>query len=105
MKITFLEEAASEFSAAVAYYDGSGLGQRFEDEIDRALFWLIEHPHLCPLRRGIYRRMNLHIFPYYIPYIIRESTLWLSLSRNRNDALNTGSREPGVSFSWHVGRK
>ena len=77
MKITFLEEADSEFSAAVVYYDGSGLGQRFEDEIDRALFWLLEHPHLCPLRRGIYRRMNLHIFPYYIPYIIRESTLWV----------------------------
>ena len=37
MKITFLEEAGSEFSAAVAYYDGQepGLGQRFEDEIDR----------------------------------------------------------------------
>ena len=79
MKITFLEEADSEFFAAVAYYDGQepGLGHRFEDEIDRALFWLIEHPHLCPLRRGIYRRMNLHIFPYYIPYVIRESTLWV----------------------------
>ena len=31
MKITFLEEADSEFSAAVAYYDGQepGLGPRF----------------------------------------------------------------------------
>jgi hypothetical protein len=38
MKITFLQEADREFSAAVAYYDGQepGLGQRFEDEIDRA---------------------------------------------------------------------
>ena len=79
MKITFLDEADSEFSAAVAYYDGQepGLGQRFEDEIDRALLWLAEHPHVCPLRRGIYCRMNLHIFPYYIPYVIRESTLWV----------------------------
>ena len=35
MKITFLEEADSEFSAAVAYYDSqeAGLGQPFEDEI------------------------------------------------------------------------
>lgn len=56
MKITFLEEADSEFSAAVAYYDGQepGLGQRFEDEIDRPLLWLVEHPHVCPLRLGIY---------------------------------------------------
>jgi plasmid stabilization system protein ParE len=101
MKITFLEEADSEFSAAVAYYDRQepGLGQRFEDEIDRALCWLIEHPHLCPLRRGIYRRMNLHIFPYYIPYIIRDRLCGLSLSRNRNDDLNIGSGEPAVSFS------
>jgi hypothetical protein len=49
MKITFLEEADNEFSAAVAYYDGQepGLGQRFEDEIDRALFWLVEHPQFA----------------------------------------------------------
>ncbi len=79
MKITLLEEAAHEFSDAAAYYDGQepGLGQRFEEEIDRALFWLAQHSHACPLRRGVYRRMNLHVFPYYIPYVVRESTLWV----------------------------
>jgi plasmid stabilization system protein ParE len=79
MKITVLEEADSEFAAAVAYYDSqeAGLGQRFEDEIDKTVLWLAEHPHVCQLRRGIYRRMNLQIFPYYIPYIVRESTLWV----------------------------
>jgi len=79
MKITLLEEAGREFSAAVAYYDSqeAGLGQRFEDEIDKTLLWLGEHSSVCPLRRGIYRRANLHIFPYYIPYVVRESTLWV----------------------------
>ena len=79
MKITFLEEANSEFSAAVAYYDNQqpGLGLRFEEEIEQALHWLAEHPQINPLRRGIYRRMNLRIFPYYVPYVIRESTLWV----------------------------
>jgi hypothetical protein len=79
MKIVFLAEASNEFSNAAAYYDGlePGLGQRSEDEIDRALFWLVEHPQVCPLRLGTYRRMNLHIFPYYIPYVIRETTLWV----------------------------
>jgi plasmid stabilization system protein ParE len=79
MNVSFLEEAASEFADAIGYYDGQepGLGQRFEDEIDRALTWLAEHPHACPLRRGIYRRMNLHVFPYYVPYIVRETTLWV----------------------------
>ncbi len=89
MKIFFLDEAAREFSAAVAYYDGQepGLGQRFEEEIDRALVWLGQNPHVCPLRRGVFRRMNLHIFPYYIPYVIRESTLWVV-------AIAYGGRKP-----------
>ena len=73
MKTTVLEEAGSEFAAAVTYYDT----RRFEDEIDRTVLWLAEHPYACQLRRGIYRRMSLQIFPYYIPYIVRESTLWV----------------------------
>lgn len=52
MKITFLEEADSEFSAAVAYYDGSGLGQRFEDEMDRALFLAYRTSSLVPVKTG-----------------------------------------------------
>lgn len=79
MKIVFLKEAGREFSAAVAYYDSQepGLGQRFEEEIDKTVLWLAEHHHVCQLRRGIYRRMNLQIFPYYNPHIVRESTLWV----------------------------
>ena len=79
MKVRFLEEAEREFFAATAYYDNqeAGLGQRFENEIDRAVRWLAQHPLACPLRRGIYRRLNLRVFPYYIPYVIRESTLWV----------------------------
>jgi hypothetical protein len=52
MKITFLEEADSEFSAAVAYYDGQepGLGQRFEDEIDRALLLAGRSSSLVPIK-------------------------------------------------------
>ena len=79
MKVVFLKEANREFSAAVAYYDNQepGLGLRFEDEVDRAIRWLARNPRAFPLRRGLYRRMNLHIFPYYIPYVIRESRLWV----------------------------
>ena len=79
MKITFIEKANGEFFAAVDYYDSQepGLGHRFEAEIDRAPLWLRGHHHVCPLRRGIYRRMNFRIFPYYIPYVIRGTTLWV----------------------------
>ena len=79
MKIVFLDQANREFSDAVQYYDSQepGLGQRFEVEIERAIHWLSANPEVCALRRGIYRRMNLRVFPYYIPYVIRESTLWV----------------------------
>jgi plasmid stabilization system protein ParE len=79
MNIVFLDQANREFSDAVQYYDNHepGLGQRFEDEIERAIHWLSTNPEACALRRGIYRRMHLRVFPYYIPYVIREQTLWV----------------------------
>src|SRR2546423_4901157 len=79
MNIIFLEEASREFLDAFAYYEDqqTGLGQRFEEEIDRAIRWLAENPESLPLRRVVYRRLNLHIFPYYIPYVVRGSTLWV----------------------------
>ena len=79
MKIVFLDQANREFSDAVQYYDSQapGLGQRFEGEIERAIQWLSTNPEACALRRGIYRRMNLRVFPYYIPYVIREHSLWV----------------------------
>jgi len=75
MKIRFLKEAQREFLAGIEYYDRqeNGLGQRFETETDRAVLWLAKHPLVCPLRRGLYRRLNLRVFPYYIAYVVRES--------------------------------
>jgi hypothetical protein len=29
------------------------------------------------LRPSAYRRINLRVFPYYIPYIVRNETLWI----------------------------
>ena len=79
MKIIFLQEAESEFLDAIAYYESerAGLGRRFKDEVDRSLRWVVARPEVCRLRSGGYRRMNLRIFPYYIPYITREATLWV----------------------------
>lgn len=79
MKITFLQEAEFEFLDAVSYYEGErpGLGQRFKNEVDRSLLWVAARPEICKLRPGGYRRMNLRIFPYYIPFIVREATLWV----------------------------
>ncbi len=78
MKITFLQEAELEFLDAISYYETEqpGLGQRFKDEVDRTVLWVAERPEVCRLRPGGYRRINLRVFPYYIPYVIRETKLW-----------------------------
>ena len=77
MNVRFSEEAQSEFLDAISYYEDvrSGLGQRFKDEVDRCILWIADHPELCRTHPGGYRRINCRIFPYYIPYIIRGSTL------------------------------
>ena len=55
MKFVFLAEASREFLAAAAYYDTQqlGLGERFEQEVDRAIRWLGANPETCALRRGV----------------------------------------------------
>jgi plasmid stabilization system protein ParE len=55
--------------------------------VDRSILWIADHPELCRLRPGAYRRINLRVFPYYIPYIVREQTLWVL-------AVAHGSRKP-----------
>ena len=68
MKVVFIEEASREYSDASVYDESqqAGLGERFT-----------EHPNALELRRGVYRRLNLHIFPYDIPFVVRGSTLWV----------------------------
>jgi plasmid stabilization system protein ParE len=79
VKVLFVEEARREFLDTVAYYGRVRfeLGRRFKKEVDQSIDWAAEHPDLYPLRRGGYRRFNLHIFPYYISYIIREDVFWV----------------------------
>jgi plasmid stabilization system protein ParE len=75
----FLPEAKEEFLDAVSYYDeiGERLGLRFKEEVDRCILWIADHSNLYRLRPGGYRRINLRAFPYYIPFILRGSTLWV----------------------------
>lgn len=79
MRIKFVDEASFEFLDAISYYEKqqAGLGRRFKAEVEQTLLWLVEHPGVCRLRPSGYRRLNLRIFPYYIPYIVRTSTLWV----------------------------
>ena len=79
MNVRFLDVASREFLAACRYYESqqAGLGDRLADELDRAVRWLGNNPHALAARRGRYRRLNLHIFPYYIAYAVRDQTLWI----------------------------
>ncbi len=79
MKLRFVDEASLEFLDGISYYEEQqkDLGRRFKGEVEQTLLWLVEHPEVCRLRPGDYRRLNLRIFPHYIPYIVRGSTLWI----------------------------
>ncbi|MDZ4289927.1 MAG: type II toxin-antitoxin system RelE/ParE family toxin [Prosthecobacter sp.] len=89
MTIRFVEEAQREFLDAISYYEDArgGLGRRFKDEVDRSVLWIADHPELYRLRPSAYRRINIRVFPYYIPYVVREQTLWVL-------AVAHGSRKP-----------
>lgn len=79
MKISFVNEAQLELLDAISFYEEAqpGLGRRFKDELDRRLQRLPDHPEAYRVRKGGYRRLNLTVFPYYIPYILRAETLWV----------------------------
>jgi len=79
MRIRFVDEARLEFLDAISYYQKqqSELGHRIKVEVEQSTLWLATHVEACKLRPGGYRRFNLRIFPYYIPYIVRGSTLWV----------------------------
>ena len=89
MRIHFIEEAQQKFFDAISYYEDarSGLGQRFKDEVDRCVLWIADHSELYRLRTGNFRCINLRVFHYYIPYIIREQMLWIL-------AVSHASRKP-----------
>ena len=90
MKPLFLPQAANEFDDAVAYYEDkqAGLGQRFRDEVDQYVLWIIGHADIPRSQLGGYRRANLKTFPHYIAYMQIGDLIWIL-------AIAHGHREPG----------
>lgn len=79
MAVQVLFEARAELIDAVTYYEGEldGLGRRLWDEVDEHVQWIIRNHEVPRLRESGYRRVNLKIFPYYLAYIVRGSTIWI----------------------------
>jgi plasmid stabilization system protein ParE len=98
--IRFVEEAQREFLDAISHYEKAraGFGRRFKEEVDRSILWVTDHPELCRLRPGSYRRINLRVFPYYIPYVVRGQVLWvLAIAHGRRKPLYWISRRNEVA--------
>ena len=79
MKIQAVVPARVELLEASAWYQqiGDGLDERFEQEVNRCVSRIANHPELYAMRMGDYRRINLRKFPYYIPFVVRDQTLWI----------------------------
>jgi plasmid stabilization system protein ParE len=95
--VRFVEEAEREFLDSISYYEEArdGLGRRFKDEVNRCVLWVADRPELHRVRPGAYRRINLRVFPYYIPYIFSGETLWVL-------AVAHASRKPHYWISRRV---
>jgi plasmid stabilization system protein ParE len=79
MTLVITEEAEREFVESAAYYDSRevGLGIQFRDEVVAVVEWISPNPELPRIRPKGYRRVNLHVFPHYVAYVIREETIWI----------------------------
>ena len=73
----FLDQAEQELIEAVLWYESKeiGLGKRFRFEVEHVLSRIVEDPLLWRERSGGYRRVNCPVFPYYIPYFIRDQKI------------------------------
>jgi len=68
--VTFLPEARVEMLEASEYYDSKleGLGDRFLNEVDRALAVILQAPNRWPRQYRYFRKYRLDDFPYGVFY-------------------------------------
>jgi len=90
MTLGFMPDAEKEFVAAAEWYEAreKGLGRRFRDDVAHVLTRITEDPFLWRERPDGYHRVNCPVFPYYVAYIIRESSIIVT-------AVAHGRRYPG----------
>ena len=87
----FLEQGELDFAEIVVALDEArrGLGDRFTDEVERALHGLSDYPLSGPAINRRARKKRLHSLPYNILYVMHEDEiLVLGIVHHRR-----GSRE------------
>lgn len=90
MKIIFIQQEYDELIDAVEYYEERqiDLGLRMLDEVNQRVEWLLNNALVPRIRTGGYRIVNLKVFPYYIPYIIYDNSLWIiAIAHNQRNPI------------------
>src|ERR1700755_2154597 len=79
MTLVILGEAEREFAESIAYYESkeAGLGWRVRSEVIASVEGVGRNSTLPRPRAKGSRRRNLHAFPLYIAYVIRDETIWI----------------------------
>ena len=74
MNVVFLKYARQELDDATQFYEMefSGLGQRFREEVKRAVSRIVEYPEAWPLERGDIRKCKLYKFSYALLYSLEK---------------------------------
>ena len=86
MNVLFIPEAQQELLAVVSRYEMlvPGLGDRFWSELQQTISRIAASPNLYEVRSSGYRRANMRIFPYYLPFIERISVIWILAVGHQN---------------------
>lgn len=78
-EITIREKAQHQILDIYSYYEDiqSGLGDRFEKELDSYLDKIENNPKQFQAVDKVFRRAHLKVFPYTLYYFILESKIYL----------------------------
>jgi plasmid stabilization system protein ParE len=89
MNVEILHEAEEKLNQAIAHYEDiePGLGVRLKEEVRAVIQWIKDNSEVPRLRSKGYRRVNLKVFRYYLPYFIWNEAVWIL-------AVAHGSRPP-----------
>ncbi len=79
MKIVFSKLAKQELDDATNFYEleFEGLGERFREQVKRAVTRIAEYPEAWSTVRGGARKCLLHKFPYGLLYSIEKDHVFI----------------------------
>ncbi|KFD41358.1 plasmid stabilization protein [Peptococcaceae bacterium SCADC1_2_3] len=79
MKVIFSKYAKQELEDAASFYELEypGLGEKFKEEVRRAILRIVDYPEAWSIESGEVRKYLLHKFPYKILYSIEQDYIFI----------------------------